>query len=51
VTPARVAGRSNTAPGGFSGRRTLRLLAEFEEYLLHEMADGDRLKAALVAMA
>ena len=35
---------------GLDTKLALRLLAEFEEYLLHEIADRDRLKAELAAM-
>jgi hypothetical protein len=36
---------------GLDTKLALRLLAEFEEYLLQEIADRDRLKAELAAMA
>ena len=36
---------------GLDTKTALRLLAEFEEYLLHEIAARDRMKAELAAMA
>ena len=36
---------------GLDTKMAFRLLAEFEEYLLQEIADRDRLKAELAAMA